>query len=100
GQTIEYPAFRGFEVADSKGMPQPLFPLLFITIACGACSGFHSIIASGTTSKQLRREPDAKLIGYGAMLMEAMVAIVSLCCLMMLDRTDPLLSRGQPEPNL
>ena len=54
------------------------FPFLFITIACGACSGFHSLIASGTTSKQLRRETDAKPIGYGAMLLEAMVATLAL----------------------
>ena len=52
--------------------------MLFITIACGACSGFHSLIARGTTSKQLRRETDAKAIGYGAMLLEGMVAVVSL----------------------
>jgi carbon starvation protein len=62
---------------------QSLFPFLFITIACGACSGFHSLIASGTTSKQLRRESDARVIGYGTMLLEAMVAIVSLSCVMM-----------------
>jgi carbon starvation protein len=74
-------------------------PLLFITIACGACSGFHSIIASGTTSKQLRKETDARLVGYGAMLMEAMVAIISLCCVMMLKPTDPLIRGGNPQPN-
>lgn len=99
GKPIEYPAFRGFDVADSKGIPQPLFPLLFITIACGACSGFHSIIASGTTSKQLRKETDARLVGYGAMLMEAMVAIISLCCVMMLKPSDPLINGGNPQPN-
>lgn len=81
GKSIQYPAFIGW--TSEKG--QPLFPLLFITIACGACSGFHSIIASGTTSKQIRRETDAKVVGYGAMLLEAMVAIVSLCCVMMLS---------------
>ncbi len=53
---IQYPAFIGWTSA--KG--QPLFPMLFITIACGACSGFHSLIASGTTSKQLKVETDAK----------------------------------------
>lgn len=94
GKTIEYPAFRGFEVLNQQGSVLPLFPLLFITIACGACSGFHSIIASGTTSKQLRREPDARVIGYGAMLLEAMVAIVSLCCVMMLAPDNPDLKRG------
>jgi len=53
----------------------PLFPLLFITIACGAISGFHSLVASGTTSKQLCRETDAKAVGYGSMLLEGMLAV-------------------------
>ena len=81
--STEYPMFRGWEVAAPGGATASLFPLLFITIACGACSGFHSLIASGTTSKQLRRETDARAVGYGSMLLEAMVAIVSLCCVMM-----------------
>ncbi|HET6323393.1 MAG TPA: carbon starvation CstA family protein [Planctomycetaceae bacterium] len=80
GKTVEFPAFRGWTAPNG----QTLFPVLFITIACGACSGFHSMIASGTTSKQLRRETDARLIGYGAMLLEAMVAVVALCCVMIL----------------
>lgn len=83
GGSAQYPAFRGFNVADEGKPPAALFPILFITIACGACSGFHSLIASGTTAKQLRRETDAKVIGYGTMLLEAMVAVVSLCCVMM-----------------
>lgn len=82
GKGVEYPAFVGW--SSPKG--EPLMPMLFITIACGACSGFHCLIASGTTSKQLRKETDAKLIGYGAMLLEAMVAVVSLCCVMTLTR--------------
>jgi carbon starvation protein len=90
---IEYPAFKGWETA--KG--DPLFPVLFITIACGACSGFHSLIASGTTSKQLKKESDARVIGYGAMLLEAMVAIVSLCCVMMLSAQHELVQN--PKPN-
>lgn len=90
---IQYPAFTGWE--GPKG--ESLFPILFITIACGACSGFHSLIASGTTSKQLKRETDAKPIGYGTMLMEAMVAILSLSCLMILATNSDLLSKG---PNL
>lgn len=93
GGEVKYPAFTNW-VATSSGMEQPLVPFLFITIACGACSGFHSIIASGTTSKQLRCEPDARVIGYGSMLLEAMVAIVSLCCVMMLAPGDPTLKRG------
>lgn len=79
--SINYPAFRGW-TSEVNGLP--LVPMLFITIACGACSGFHCLIASGTTSKQLRRESDAKVIGYGAMLLEAMVSVISLCCVMML----------------
>jgi carbon starvation protein len=85
GGVVQYPAFRGWEASMPRpnAPPQLLWPMLFITIACGACSGFHSLIASGTTSKQLKNESDAKVVGYGTMLMEAMVAIVSLCCVMM-----------------
>ncbi len=89
--TIEYPAFVGW--VSAKG--QPLFPILFITIACGACSGFHALIASGTTSKQLRLETDARIIGYGSMLLEAMVAIVSLSCVMIWAHGSPVLN-GTP----
>jgi len=53
-----------------------LWPILFITVACGAISGFHSLIASGTTSKQLQKESDGKAIGYGGMILEALLAIV------------------------
>jgi carbon starvation protein len=56
----------------------PLFPLLFITIACGTISGFHSLVSSGTTSKQLNKESDARVIGYGGMLGEGLLAIVAL----------------------
>lgn len=94
GRQVEYPAFVGWQAANGD----PLLPMLFITIACGACSGFHAIIASGTTSKQLRRETDARPIGYGAMLLEGMVAVVSLCCVMMLAKGAPLLTN--PKPNL
>lgn len=94
GKTIEYPAVTNW-VADNG---QPMFPLLFVLIACGACSGFHALIASGTTSKQLRLETDARVVGYGTMLMEAMVAIVALCCVMMLPRDSSLLE-GSPRPN-
>lgn len=71
--TIELPAFTAFEVNG-----QYLFPALFITIACGAISGFHSLVASGTTSKQLDNERDAKPVGYGAMLIECALGIISL----------------------
>ena len=55
-----------------------LFPALFITVACGACSGFHSLVASGTTCKQISSEKDAKIIGYGAMIIESALAVISL----------------------
>ncbi|MBM3290480.1 MAG: carbon starvation protein A, partial [Candidatus Hydrogenedentes bacterium] len=92
GKTAQYPAFTAWTAANGS----TLVPMLFITIACGACSGFHSIIASGTTSKQLRTETDAKVIGYGAMLLEAMVAVVSLCCVMMLTKEQ---AAGIKEPS-
>jgi carbon starvation protein len=78
---------------------EPLFPVLFITIACGACSGFHALVASGTTSKQLRTEADARPIAYGSMLLEGLVAVVSLCCVMMLAPGSAAL-QGSPKPNL
>jgi len=90
GKEIQYPQFRGWEV-DGK----TLFPYLFIMIACGACSGFHSLIASGTTSKQLKVETDAKPVAYGSMLLEAMVAIISLSCVMILVPNSPL-TKGSP----
>lgn len=94
GSEIAFPAFVQWETPAGEA----LFPMLFITIACGACSGFHSLIASGTTSKQLRKETDARPIGYGAMLLEAMVAIISLCCLMRLAPGSSLAQN--PQPNL
>jgi carbon starvation protein len=77
---LRYPAFLGFS-NDKLG---PLVPFLFITIACGACSGFHGMVSSGTTSKQLRCECDAPLVGYGGMLMEGVIALLSLSCVMVL----------------
>jgi carbon starvation protein len=73
GFKIEQPAFRGWGSGESS-----LFPFLFVTIACGACSGFHGLVCSGTTSKQIARESDCKPVGYGAMLLEAFVALIAL----------------------
>ena len=55
-----------------------LFPFVFITIACGALSGFHSLIASGTTPKMIEKETQVRFIGYGAMLMESFVAVMAM----------------------
>ncbi len=71
--TFEVPAFAGWKVGGNF-----MFPTLFITVACGACSGFHALIASGTTSKQLDNEKNAKAIGYGSMLIESALGIISL----------------------
>ena len=73
GVQFNLPAFTGWK--QSIGT---MFPALFITVACGACSGFHSLIASGTTTKQLDNEKNAKAIGYGSMLIESGLGIISL----------------------
>ena len=88
GEHIQYPAFLGF--VSASGLP--LFPLLFVTVACGACSGFHGIVCSGTTSKQVAKEPDCRLVGYGGMLLEGVVAILSLTTVMVLAKNDALVS--------
>lgn len=71
------PASVGFTVGEGA-KAQYLFPMLFVTVACGAISGFHSLVGSGTSSKQLDNEKDTKLVGYGAMLIEGLLAIISL----------------------
>jgi carbon starvation protein len=71
--TIQLPAVTAFNVNG-----QFMFPMLFVIVACGAISGFHSLVGSGTTSKQLDNEKDAKVIGYGAMLIEGVLATVAL----------------------
>ena len=63
---------------NAAGIRQPIFPVLFTTIACGAISGFHSLVSSGTTSKQLDKETDAKPIAYGGMLLECVLAVITL----------------------
>ncbi len=87
GLEIHQPFFKGWNAPAAVG-GMPLFPVLFITVACGACSGFHSIIASGTTSKQLERESDAKPVAYGSMLLEAFFACISLATVMILTSTE------------
>jgi carbon starvation protein len=64
------------------------FPVLFVTIACGAISGFHALVASGTTSKQLDKESDAKLVGFGGMLIESFLAIISVGAVVILSKQE------------
>ena len=79
--TLDIPSFTGFidTVAPTGTSLGYLFPALFVTIACGAISGFHSLVASGTTAKQLNNEGDARKIAYGSMLIECALAIISVC---------------------
>lgn len=80
--SLSIPAFTGFVDSAQYGSGVSLgsmFPALFVTIACGAISGFHSLVGSGTTAKQLNNEADAKPIAYGGMLIECALALISLC---------------------
>ena len=79
GYEIKQEAFKGWSV---PGMTGTLFPFLFATIACGACSGFHGLVCSGTTSKQIDRESHIQPVGYGAMLAEGFVALIALVTVM------------------
>ena len=72
------PSMASLPVLNTPDNPTPVFPVLFTTIACGAISGFHSLVSSGTTSKQLDKEVDAKPIAYGGMLLECVLAIMTL----------------------
>jgi carbon starvation protein len=75
---LEAPAFSRFVGGGGPIVPGPVFPFAFITIACGAISGFHALISSGTTPKMIDRESDIRPIGYGAMLMEGVVGIMAI----------------------
>ncbi|MCU0661915.1 MAG: carbon starvation protein A [Myxococcota bacterium] len=91
GFGASYPAFTSWDVPSTGA----LVPILFITVACGACSGFHSVVASGTSSKQLDKESDARTVGYGAMLLEALVAVIAISTVVMLP-PDSALSHAPP----
>ncbi len=97
--TINIDAFAGFTVKAAKGgATMYLFPLLFVTVACGACSGFHALVASGTTSKQLDNERHIRPVGYGCMLLEGVVALLALIAVAWHSQSDLVagLSEGKP----
>src|SRR4030095_16102103 len=75
---LHMPATTPFVGGGGPIIPGKLFPFVFITIACGAISGFHSLVSSGTTPKMINKETDARMIGYGSMLMEGLVGVVAL----------------------
>lgn len=85
GYEIEQPMFKAWDVG---GMTGTLFPFLFVTIACGACSGFHGLVCSGTSSKQIDRESHIRPIGYGAMLAEGFVALIAMVTVMIVAQPD------------
>ncbi len=92
---VSVPAFIGFKVGNNY-----MFPTLFITIACGAISGFHSLIGSGTTSKQLDNEKDALMVGYGSMLIECVLAVVSLIAVATLTTDGQFAAAGYASPTV
>ncbi|MEX1137697.1 MAG: carbon starvation protein A [Balneolales bacterium] len=75
-----------------------LFPVLFVTIACGAISGFHSLVASGTTSKQIDKEDDARVIGFGGMLIETLLAVIAVLAVIVMTRADFVSRLGEIGP--
>jgi len=85
--------FGGYEIRQGAtgptelyGLQKPLFPYLFVTIACGACSGFHGLVCSGTTSKQIAKESHCRPVGYGGMLLEGLVALIALATIMIVAK--------------
>lgn len=88
--TLNLPAFVGFEVNNFY-----LFPMLFVTIACGAVSGFHSMVSAGTTSKMVSNEKDMRFVGYGAMITETLLAVVALI-IVCAAATDGHMPKGTP----
>ena len=76
--TLNMPAWTPFVRGGGPVIPGKVYPFVFITIACGAISGFHALISSGTTPKMIKKETDARMIGYGGMLMEGVVGVVAL----------------------
>lgn len=91
--TLQLPAMTSFKIGNAT-----LFPILFVTVACGAISGFHSLVGSGTTSKQIDNEKDVRLVGYGAMLIEGVLAVLSIITASYIagDKLKDLLGAGGP----
>jgi carbon starvation protein len=94
---LKMPAITQFSQGGGPIVPGPLFPFAFITIACGAISGFHSLIGSGTTPKMIDKESDIRPIGYGAMLMEGLVGVMALIAATALYPADYFAINTRPE---
>ncbi len=89
---VTQPAVKALDAGGPFGS---MFPFLFVTIACGACSGFHGLVCSGTTSKQIAKESHTKPVGYGAMLLEAFVAILALSTVLIVAKDGPIPPPGK-----
>ena len=96
--TFEMPAFMGWSALNHKGNVANLFPILYVTVACGACSGFHALVSSGTTAKQLDSEQHMAPVGYGSMLVEGLLALMALTSVAILTREQYVegLTNGSP----
>ena len=95
--TLQMPAFTPYDAGGGPIIPGKVFPFLFITIACGAISGFHALVSSGTTPKMLDRERDALPVAYGSMLMECIVSVVALIAACSLHPADYFAINVTPE---
>ncbi|HEY3282968.1 MAG TPA: carbon starvation CstA family protein [Armatimonadota bacterium] len=94
---IKAPALSPFVGGGGPIVPGPLFPFVFITIACGAISGFHALVSSGTTPKMIDKESQCRVIGYGAMIMESLVGVTALIAACSLLPTDYFQINVKPE---
>jgi carbon starvation protein len=94
---IQFPAFTQFVHGGGPIIKGKLFPFLFVTIACGAISGFHSLVSSGTTPKMLDKETDARFIGYGAMLCESLVGLLALIAACSMPQGDYFAINASPQ---
>src|SRR5438552_4492828 len=94
---LQMPAWTPYVHGGGPVFPGTLFPFVFITIACGAISGFHSLIASGTTPKMIDREADILPISYGAMLFEGFVGVIALIAACALHPNDYFAINAKPE---
>jgi len=94
---LRMPAFTQFVNGGGPIIPGKVYPFMFITIACGAISGFHSLVSSGTTPKMLNKESDARMIGYGAMLIEGLVGVIALIAASALHPADYFAINLSPE---
>jgi carbon starvation protein len=94
---LKMPAFTQYVGGGGPIIPGKIFPFVFVTIACGAISGFHGLVSSGTTPKMLNKESDARAIGYGAMLMEGLVGVVALLATCSLFPADYFAINVSPE---